>query len=260
MIAQRIKINAGILAGRAREVCSFARDSFNLGLALQDWRQAHRNRGNPDAIFMWVPKTAGYSIFNVLGRFGAQKLTGISLVERYFENRGIVTFGHIRVLELLEKGYVSDEFWNSAWKFAFVRNPYARAVSLYKYLKRVQLLPATTNFRIFCSFLEERAFEPIGLHNSSGLSMMNPQVAWLTNENGGVLPDYICKVRDSDEGYRTIVRELKLQNAPARLPHDNRSPDRLVASYYNDHTRAIVAEAYAQDFETFGFDPAFMPE
>lgn len=260
MIAHRIKINAGILAGRARAVYSFARDSFNLRQALQDWRQTHRNRENRDAIFMWVPKTGGNSIFSVLSRNGGQNLRDESRIARYFENRGIVTFSHIRVLDLVRAGYVTGQFWEASWKFAFVRNPYARAVSLFKYLKRVQVLPTSTSFRIFCSFLEEGAFEPIGLHNQTGLSMMNPQVAWLTDENGKLLPDYVCKLKDANEGYQTIVRELRLRDSPARMPHENGSQDRLVASYFDDHTRAIVAEAYAKDFETFGYDPAFMPD
>lgn len=259
-MGNRLTTNAKIFARRVREVSSHARTSLNVRVALQDWRQAYRNRGNRNAIFLWVPKTAGYSIFHVLHRYGAQKLPDFSLIERYFENRGIVTFGHIRVLDLVNAGHVAEKFWKSAWKFAFVRNPYARAVSLFKYLKRIQALPESTTFPIFCSFLEHGAFEPIGLQNQDGLSMMNPQVAWLTGEDGELLPDYICKVRDAERGYRRIVEELELSDAPATLPHENRSPDRFVASFYNDETRAIVAETYRQDFETFDFDPAILPE
>ncbi len=209
---------------------------------------------------MWVPKTAGYSVFHVLDQFGAQKLTDYSLIERYFENHGIVTFGHISVRHLREAGHISEEFWQSAWKFAFVRNPYGRAVSLFKYLKLIEVLPASTTFKIFCSYLEERAFEPVGLHNVSGLSMLNPQVAWLTNQNGALLPDFISKVKDADAGYEKIVDELGLTEAPSKLPRENASRDPFSASYYNDETRAIVAEVYQQDFETFGFDPAVMPD
>ena len=115
-----------------RDVFSFTRDSFNFGQAVEDWRQAHRNRANPDAIFIWVPKTAGNSLYSVLQRNGAQNLRDESRIARYFENRGIVTFSHIRVLDLVRAGYVTERYWNSAWKFAFVRNPYARAVSLFQ--------------------------------------------------------------------------------------------------------------------------------
>jgi hypothetical protein len=58
---KRIRLNARIFAQRVREVSSNARTHFNIGLALQDWRQANRNRGNRNAIFMWVPKTGGNS-------------------------------------------------------------------------------------------------------------------------------------------------------------------------------------------------------
>ncbi len=259
-MGNRIRLNARIIGRRVSEVSSFARESLNLALAFQDWRQAYRNRGNRNAIFMWIPKTAGYSLFNVLGRHGAQKLPDESQIERYFENRGIVTFGHISVRHLLEAGQINEEFWQSAWKFAFVRNPYARAVSLLKYLRRIKVFPPSTTFRIFCSYLAERAYEPIGLQNQSGLSMMNPQVAWLVDENGRLLPDYISKVKDAERGYATIVQELQLKDAPARLPQENRSADLSVARHYDNETRAIVAEAYREDFERFGFDPSILPD
>ncbi len=237
----RISLNARILARRVREVTSHARTALDLRLALRDWRQAFRNRGNRNAIFMWVPKTAGYSVFRLLDAYGAQKLPDYSLIERYFENRGIVTFGHISVRHLREAGCINEDYWDSAWKFAFVRNPYARAVSLFQYLKRMEILPASTTFRIFCTYLTERAYEPVGLQNQDGLSMMNPQVAWLTDDAGGLLPDYISKVKDVERGYAKIVHELQLKNAPAALPRENTSPESSVAAFYDDETRAMVA-------------------
>jgi hypothetical protein len=74
MKGKRISINAQILARRLGEVYSQTLKSFNFGFALQDWRQAYRNRGNRNAIFMWVPKTAGNSIFSILDRYGTQNL------------------------------------------------------------------------------------------------------------------------------------------------------------------------------------------
>jgi hypothetical protein len=58
---KRIRLNARILAQRLRDVSSNVRTNLNISLALQDWRQAYRNRGNRNAIFMWVPKTGGNS-------------------------------------------------------------------------------------------------------------------------------------------------------------------------------------------------------
>lgn len=259
-MGKRIRRNAQILGRRVLEVSGHARNTLNISVALQDWRQAYRNRGNRNAIFMWIPKTAGHSVFRVLDRYGAQKLPDNSLIDRYFENRGIVTFGHISVRHLREAGQISEDFWQSAWKFAFVRNPYARAVSLWKYFKRIGVLPPSTTFRIFCSYLAEHAFEPVGLHNQSGLSMMNPQVAWLVDEDGTLLPDYVSKVKDADRGYAEIVRELQLVDAPAELPRENRARDSSIGKHYDKETRAIVAEAYREDFDQFGFDTSILPD
>lgn len=91
-------------------------------------------KDQPDMLFIWIPKTAGSSVFALLETtLGMQKLKTFQEVAR-FRNRGPVTFGHMHYLSLLQAGIVKPEFHSRAFKFAFARNPYARIASLYNYL------------------------------------------------------------------------------------------------------------------------------
>jgi hypothetical protein len=126
--------------------------------------------------FIWIPKTAGTSVYKTLG---AVRRKALPRIKYRFANNGFYTFGHMDYAQLVAQGHVSKEYDKSAYKFAFVRNPYDRAVSLFFYLKKVGTISPDETFLSFCLKLDEKEFEPIGLYNVSGLSQCNPQVRWL---------------------------------------------------------------------------------
>ena len=181
---------------------------------------------------------------------------------RFFQNRGIVTFNHISLPSLIQAGILSRDYLHRAWKFTFVRNPYDRAVSLYTYfisdLSR-RMLPTTT-FSIFCMYLEQNAYEPIGLYNWKGLSQLNPQVAWLRDSDGTFLCDFVGKFENLDSDFEQVSQTLRLRTIPKRLPRENRTSRLPVQSYYTDREMEIVAKVYAEDFAQFGYDPSHLPE
>ena len=85
----------------------------------------------PDLLFIWIPKTAGTAIFSALNlAMGMQKRKGY-LDYLNFPNKGCVTFGHVYLLNLLHLDIVSKKYFDSAYKFSFIRNPYHRAISLF---------------------------------------------------------------------------------------------------------------------------------
>ena len=85
-------------------------------------------------LFIHIPKNAGTTIARVLEPINS----------RYTDNEyedGInededATYGHIDVKELYMNGFISPLAWDNYFKFCFVRNPWDRMVSLYKYLNK----------------------------------------------------------------------------------------------------------------------------
>lgn len=221
-----------------------------------------RNRSNRDAIFIHIPKTAGTSLISVLELNGGMSFMDEQSARSFFGNRGLVTFNHISLPSLVKAGILTRDFLQRAWKFTFVRNPYDRAVSLYTYfisdLSR-RMLPTTT-FSIFCKYLEQNAYEPIGLYNWSGLSQVNPQVAWLRDGEGTLLCDFVGKFENLDRDFEQVSQTLRLRKNAKGLPRENRTSRLPIQSYYSDREMEIVATVYAQDFAQFGYDPSRLPE
>jgi hypothetical protein len=67
----------------------------------------HRDKSNPPAIFIWIPKSAGTSVA-ALEQRGAQTLVSVEAIKKFFRDRGVVTFGHIYLPALIQAGLVSE--------------------------------------------------------------------------------------------------------------------------------------------------------
>ena len=54
-----------------------------------------RNAGRPNAVFIWIPKNAGTSMYHALRRYGCVKTKEAQRIKYQFSQRGLVTFGLI---------------------------------------------------------------------------------------------------------------------------------------------------------------------
>lgn len=219
---------------------------------LARWSAARRARHQVDAVFIWIPKTAGTSVNAALN---FPKLKTRRAVKYHFGQRGHVTFGHMNYAGLWEAGYISHRFHRAAFKFAFVRNPYARAVSLYTYFQKIGKLCAGASFLQFCRTLESESRRPVGLYNAWGWSQANPQTAWLDNLD----IDYLGRMEHLTEDLRDIQGRL---GAKKRTPTWlNRSNVGFLADFYCRESRDLIRRVYDADFrklgysDRLGFDP-----
>jgi len=213
-------------------------------------------RKEKNVLFIWLPKTAGSSIYHALRKtrykcrklLNAEKNGVIELPYSDFTNRGAVTFSHTSIAALIRHGIMQKDFFESSFKFCFVRNPWDRLVSLFFYR---QLDQEYENFRKFCLDFKDQAVEPIGLFNARLNSQFNDQVSWIIDENGRLMVDFIGRFERLEEDFSKICRVLGVRN---RLPHRNRSNHTNYREYYDKETIAIVRQRYKRDIEFFGYD------
>lgn len=104
-----------------------------------------------DTLFIWIPKNAGTSIYKTLQHHIGMRLI-INDFEK-FDNNGNVTFGHIHVPTLVDQELIERDWFDKAYKFAVLRDPYERFVSLWFDCKHSNLISYETTLYEFLEIL-----------------------------------------------------------------------------------------------------------
>ena len=142
----------------------------------------------------------------------------------------------------------ADKIFNSFFKFSAVRNPWARAVSLYSRGEGIPLKDKLT-FDEFCDnhiYASDTCRQPT-LHEN--------QYDWLCDNKGQILVDYIYKIEDFDNAIniiksqtnnRLILKNIKLNQSPNSKSKDYRD-------FYNDKTRKIIEKRFEKDIDYFKY-------
>jgi hypothetical protein len=194
-------------------------------------------------IFIHIPRTGGKS----LQRFFGTKWQDHKDISRYAQE-------------------LKPEIFTSYYKFAVVRNPWARLVSDYNFQKRKKGSQAGHRLlihnedgskRSFRKWLEAVISDPFccdpkkwGARVSQGIHRWSPQLDWISI-SGKIAVDGVLQTEDLQEGFAQLCRTLGL---PSReVPCRNWRWHRHYAYYYDDSTRRLVEKHYAKDIETFGY-------
>jgi len=153
------------------------------------------------------------------------------------------------------KEMLPKEFFESLFKFAFVRNPWDLQVSSFHHIRRErpQYLGGHEDFEDFLRWKldPQRAYQ---YHVDTSIEL---QSDYLIDLRGNVIVDFIGRYERLEEDFSEACRRIRIPE-PA-LPHQRRAIDRKkdYRSYYNDETARLVADHFRRDVEILGytFDP-----
>lgn len=142
--------------------------------------------------------------------------------------------------------------FNSYFKFAFVRNPWDKALSFYYYNARRNWdrYPfSKKNAPDFNSFIKDWYIKGTrrGFHHLSH----SPCLDWISDKNG-VIVDFVGKFENLQEDFNSIFDAIGLP--PTDLPKKNRSVHEHYSNYYNQESIDIIAKMYNKDVEYFNYD------
>ncbi|WP_162628719.1 MULTISPECIES: sulfotransferase family 2 domain-containing protein [Marinobacter] len=193
------------------------------------------------AIFVQVPRCAGMAISQTL--FGNLS-GGHTTLEQY--------------LNIFEPRCVAEYF-----KFAFVRNPWDRLVSIYASLRDGG--GSATDRRLYEQELKPHGdFETfvrrwLTRRNVRKWTPFCPQYHFMLDRREMVKLDFVGFVENIEQDFRQVAARL---GASASLPMLNRGETAHYTEFYTPETRDIVAEVYAEDIRLLGysFDNENLPQ
>lgn len=197
-------------------------------------------------IFIHIPKSAGTSVMNGLSVLPGnnRKWLGPTKHETWLQfsanapaRRGIIN----KITGLSFEGYT---------KFAFVRNPWDRMASFYRYLKEIRPRHEIDTVDSFKEFLRQA---DAGTSWIKGLHSMKQQITYFINSDGILELDFLGHFEHLSEDFRTITDIL---SCPAQLPHNNKSSN-TTSDYrldYDDQMVEIITRLFPDDISTFGYD------
>lgn len=202
-------------------------------------------------IFIHVPKTGGTSLENLIWPAGQHDEAHLArgFVDEFHNRYQTGSLKHLLARQVRQE--VGRVLFGACFKFAFVRNPWDRAVSQYAYmatrpdLRRFVGLPDSACFKTYLDRIGRRRHV-----------QWEPQVHFLVDDDGRSLVDAIGRFEHFERDAQRVLAAIGLP--AARLRHDNASVRAAYPHYYDAESRQIVAERYAADIAAFGyrFEPA----
>jgi hypothetical protein len=222
-------------------------------------------------VFLHIPKAAGTTVekildmscksnFFTIDRNHGGNVNWISL-EKFSEEEkqfcAAKNMQHFTFLEL--KKILEPEFFNNAFKFSVVRNPYSRIISEYFFVKKIAgFNPLLTNIEVDCPsfsfFVKTQLILPRlqRVHKFDG--HLETQASFLLNENGDLSSiNKIYKFETEMQDCLDFCRQranINIMNIHAR----EGDYDKNIAQYYDAETKDLVYNFYKQDFDLFGYN------
>jgi hypothetical protein len=194
--------------------------------------------------FIHIPKTGGTSI----------RVAYSDLEDSVFwTGHESALLKYTRLQQALGKDE-ADRVWNNSFKFTFVRNPWARAVSHYKYMQKNGALSRVVTFEDWANMM----FEPLHLKHRGRRSAFiredkrpsTEQVAWFMDLNYEPMVDFVGKLENIEEDWSYVCDKIGLN---IKLPHLNATPHKHYREYYTPKTRDMLADLAEVTIDLFGY-------
>lgn len=136
---------------------------------------------------------------------------------------------------------VLPEPFATFYKFAFVRNPWDWHVSMYHFLLKETDNPRYQEISAMSGF-EEYLEWVIATKKPYPKGATKLQSAMLTDETGQLIVDFVGRYEQLTTDFGHVCQHVQID---ASLPHLNQSRHRDYRTYYNDHTRNLVATIFS---------------
>jgi len=161
---------------------------------------------------------------------------------------------HLKAHEYVEKRWMTQDQFDAYFKFTFVRNPWDRTASFYRFL----------GFGRFCSFSTfVHRYLPVQMEKMAWF--LCPQSEYVYGPDGEPLVDFVGHFESLASDFARVCDRMGIANPV--LPHVNdskkpggglfRLPRRRPLPYremYDARSREFIGKLYESDVEAFAYD------
>jgi len=217
-------------------------------------------------LFVHVPKTAGQSVeqffMNRRGLDWDADREEVLLGDNDNRDCGTEKLAHLSAFEYVDCGFLQRDEFDRLFKFAFVRNPFERLVSEYRYRNYFQ-------HRSFSDFVLNRMPRP-GWDDKYRHVM--PQYEMLHDREGCLLVDFVGRFETLQRDFDEVCKRLGIEDSalPHRNPSNKKSRNlkrrvrnvlfrngendkRHYTEFYDARTKDAVERFYRKDIEAFEY-------
>lgn len=225
------------------------------------------------AIFIHIPKTGGSYIHNILRDcygFNTYRYTrkdhkeyngddsikddekGCNSIYGFVNTRKTGVLRYFKTsTELYKLSNITKEQWNSYTKFTFVRNPYDKIISAWKFIHKVK----PTQKHNLINFLNNKDDYDNSIYSHSFI----PQYTHLIDENNELSIDYFGRFENLNEDLIYILKKIGV----TKITHHkyivenikmNQSSRKNYSLHYTNEILEVVNNHFDVDFDKLNFD------
>ena len=198
-----------------------------FGITLRATRIYHRLHAKyiSNVAFVHINKTGGTSIEQALG----------------------LRFQHFTAVELRDQ--LGAQRWQKKFSFAFVRNPWDKVASHYRYRVKTNQTGLGTRPIPFNEWVRLAYGENVPQYYDQP-KMFMPQLDWVSDEHGTILVNFIGRFERINEDFERVCMNI---GTLAQLPHVKQTVHSDYRSMYSTDTAEIVGRWFAKDLAAFAY-------
>lgn len=214
-------------------------------------------------IFFSFPKTGSESVRELLDPYS--DIRGIPFWESTEQNPFYSHMSPGEAKALFEKNGWN---YNEYYKFTFVRNPWARLVSLYNMIYHTNPPKTLTGkIREFFSSLKKPTFKKwlLKTNNKGAGAGGPPDQRWqvygtysidnyILDKNGDELVDAIIKLEEIEQELPALLKKIGIPDAEnLTIPYTNKRSSKSYLDYYDSESKKFIDVQYKYDIGRFGY-------
>lgn len=213
--------------------------------------------------FLWmaIPKTGTKTVRTTLNQVNNIIKSNSDITSPYYQ--------HVYARRLKKEFGQTGWDWDDYFKFTFVRNPWARMVSLYSYQQKMAYQWKHGEGK----FKNRKTSRWSSIQNHQGINcakfmkkyptfkdaifkalhqFTKTQFDYICDKNGKQLLDFVGKLENLQEDFNIVCDKIGIPRQ--ELPHTNKSEHRHYTEYYDDEMKQFIAERCKWEIETFGYE------